>query len=80
MTYFEKFSLSEDPIVKHTADILEQITVQYQSKVLTLKEYKELVDDLLDYGHVCANINDVVRRKYIAGAFQSLVSIVSTIT
>lgn len=79
MNYFQDFVQDADPIVSHSAQILEETTAQYQSNALSKSEYIELTNDLLDYNHVIANISNMDRQQLINNAFQKMISIVSTI-
>jgi len=77
MSYFDSFTQDADPIVSHSAQILEETTTQYGA--LSKAEYTELTGDLLDYNHVIANVTDIARQQYIYDSFQKMLTIVSTV-
>lgn len=79
MSYFQDFVQDADPIISHSAQLLEETTTQYQSGALSKAEYTELTSDILDYNHIIANITDMARQQYIYDSFQKLLSIVTTI-
>jgi hypothetical protein len=80
MTYFQDFVHSIDPIVSHSASMLEDVTAQYNAGAITNGEYNELTGDILDYESVAANVSDITRKQVIYDAFQKLISIVGVIS
>ena len=80
MSLFDKFLQSNDDIIKEAANLADQATIQYNSQQITLGEYKELCNDILDYQKVVALVTDMVRRQIIWDAFQAIGNVVNTVS
>lgn len=80
MSLFDKWLQSGDDAIQNAANLVDQATTQYNAKQLTLAEYRELCNDILDYQSIAANIADMTRRQAVWDAFQAIQSIVNAVS
>jgi hypothetical protein len=80
MGLFDQWIQSSDDVIQNAANMVDQATTNYQTKQISLAEYRELCSDILDYQNIAATISDVIRRQAIWDAFQAIVAIVNTVS
>lgn len=80
MSLFDQWMQSSDDAVKNAAHMVDEATTNYQSKQISLAEYRELCADILDYQNITATVLDLTRRQEIWDAFQAITSIVNTVS
>ena len=79
MSLFDQWIGSSDDVIKNAAQMVDDATTQYKAKQISLQEYRELCNDVLDYQSISANIADMARKQTIWDAFQAILNIVETV-
>ena len=75
---FLDFLEHEEEVVRRTATVLQELTESYERNALTLSEYQDLVNDLMNIDNI-DEINDTTKNKAtIQEAFTALLSLVKT--
>ena len=80
MSLFDQWTQASDDVIQNAANMVDQATTNYQSKLISLAEYRELCADILDYQNIAATISDLTRRQAIWDAFQAIIAIVNTVS
>jgi hypothetical protein len=80
MSLFDQWMQSSDDAIKNAATMVDQATANYQSKQITLSEYRELCADILDYQNISATIADLTRRQVVWDAFQDIINVVNAVS
>jgi hypothetical protein len=80
MSLFDQWMQSSDDAIQSAATMVDHATTNYQTKQISLAEYRELCSDILDYQNIAATISDLVRRQAIWDAFQGITAIINTVS